>query len=867
MNNKEASTGKRKRAQGTFTCDLCDKQFSRKDHLSRHKRNHDPQGHKYICNWDGCNQRFSRNDVKEKHLKRHLRRKEIEMNSQKSTKDRTVNDEILYGVRISPEVDYLLNVDENKVNDSKLKKNGKAVDFFSLGEEVVNKKIGLASREGASSTASGAQENTSSSTALTENRTLSSSSISNVSCKTLNRDIEVINSGVMSNGVQSSFLRPVYTDKFAAGSTQTMECEIASKRSNSTNLLTEQANLNQWLPYEEYDDHIPNRDGMFTSKNFKELHNSYLSNSFEVIETMPIKTSHNSKRKKLCEQVRKEMLKNIPSLESNPDFGLFHVERCLDIYWLIFHPQYPILHRPSFISSEANPLLLLAMVMIGASMLGCITDNDDLVFQSPSALARDIAKTLRWLIFSNHDCVPPAKTWVLQALLILEIYEITNGNRELHERAYLHHYTCIQILRRSFILEDVGLKSNEGHSHAQATKSELWKKWIEAESIKRTILLTFYLDNVNATVYGHTVGLHAHEIKLSLPCDDSLWECENAEKNGFIVPSRKSSFSESLKRVVNRENVATSSFGKKVLLSGVLSIMFQVQQKVSHLTPLEGGSPKDSWKETISNAIYAWKAILLDTGCCNGTEELSVSSFTESKLDLPSMMKLEDTRCKFPLYHMAQINLRTPHCDYIIFAGASSWINVKLTYLDFETASKRISDWSSSTHGRIAVIHAYMFLCEMFLSPTNEDITFTYNPNADPYLHRKNIIASAILVIFAYNFSLDGPESVNFEGVVGEYYPAKENGYAYLRRIRRELTRGLSGPFYDFHLHDNITYENKIKSYAERLPHIKRKNHLVGLLKMLYKSYKECDWEIGRDYSSLFQNCIERCLGSEKLKK
>lgn len=871
MNNEEAPITKRKRAQGTFLCDLCDKQFSRRDHLSRHKRNHDPQGLKYICNWNGCNQRFSRNDVKEKHFKRHFRRKEIEMSSKKSD-DKILNDEISYGVRMSSGVGDLFNVDAKNVNDVKVNENGKTIDLFSLGEKIANVEVDMASTEGVmSSTSSGTAGNISSSGALSlfpaENRTLSSSSISNVSGRLPNRDTDATNSGVIFNGVQSPSLRPLDTSKFSVGAMQITENENVFKRPPSTKTLNEQpllSNLTQWLFCEKSDDYIADRDAILTSDNLVEFPNVYFPSSFEMIEKMAPKFSHNNKGKTICEQVRKRMLKYIPSLGSSPDFGLPHIERYLETYWLIFHPQYPILHRPSFSNTETNPLLLLAMVMIGASMLSCITDHDDLVFQKPSALAHDIAEPLRWLIFSNRDCRPPAKTWVIQALLILEVYESTNGNRDLHERAYLHHCTKIQILRRSSILGEVSLKSNEKNG-SHATQSELWRKWIEAESMKRTTLMAFYLDIVNATVYGHMFVLHAHQIKLSLPCDDNLWEYENAEKNGFITPSKSPNFLTALKRILNREKVVTTSFGKKVLLAGLLSIMFQVQQERLGSISLDGSFLKDSWRETISHAIDIWKVDLSDTGCCNGMVELSVS-LTESKLDLPSMLKIEDTRCKSPLYHIAQICLRIPHYDYIIFAGASSWMNVPLSYSDFKAASKRIKDWSSSINGRITVVHAYIFLCEMFLSPTNEDITFTYNPNSDPYLHRKSIIASAILVIFAYNFSLEGPESLIFEDVVGDYYPAKENGYTYLRRVRRGLTRCSLGPFHTLHLHDSIAYQNKIKSYAERLPHVEHKNHLVGLLKMIYKSYRESDWEIGKDYSSLFQNCIERCLGAKKLK-
>ena len=149
----------------------------------------------------------------------------------------------------------------------------------------------------------------------------------------------------------------------------------------------------------------------------------------------------------------------------------------------------------------------------------------------------------------------------------------------------------------------------------------------------------------------------------------------------------------------------------------------------------------------------------------------------------------------------------------------------------------------------------------MFLFPTNEDIIYGYDPNSDPDLHRKNIMASSILVIFAYTFSLDGPESNIFEDTLTAYYPAKEDGYSYLKRMNSELVRGTDISIPSLHITDTITYRNRIMFFSERLPHIKNKNNIVGLLKLAYKSYRNSHWQIGYEYSNLFKNCIERCLG------
>ncbi|KAK6455964.1 C2H2 zinc finger protein [Scheffersomyces xylosifermentans] len=591
---------------------------------------------------------------------------------------------------------------------------------------------------------------------------------------------------------------------------------------------------------------------------------SLLENMFAVSPDFP--SSNN--RVTIDERIRQTLIHLIPSLDSNVDFGLLQIETCLRNYWLLYHPQYPILHRPSFSNSEANPLLLLAMIMLGSSLVSSTGHSDNLL-HNPNALADQIAEPLRWLIYSHPDCRPPANVWVVQSLLLLESYEITSTSRALHERAYLHHGFKIQLLRRSPILGGDPLK-DENEDGAYLPPNHVWKKWIEVESMKRATLMAFYLDTVHATVYGHMIILYAHQIKLSLPCEDELWEFDNSQdkKTDSLSLTRTPKFLAALKTLLHRQNVVTSSFGKKILLAGLLTIMFQMQQKDLQLSFLEWDSVKESWQQTISLAIDVWRVEICKGGCCD--TETSLWFPQEHRKDLPPMLRIDDKRCKFGLYHIAQIYMRISHYDYIIYAGAPSRMNVRAGTSEYRVVEKRVCQWSQSLNGKISVIHAYLFLCEMMLSPDNDDITYKYDPNNDPFLHRKNIVASAVLVIFAYNFSLQGPEADIYESIEmnhnHEYYPDKEDGYSYLRRIRKELSRGPGGIFHRTNYGTSSTsFHDSIKLHGQQLDSISDKNHIVGLLKLFYKSYKTCRWEIGLEYSNLFRNCIERCLGRKKI--
>lgn len=48
------------------------------------------------------------------------------------------------------------------------------------------------------------------------------------------------------------------------------------------------------------------------------------------------------------------------------DVYIFPIEQCLNNYWRLFHPTFPVVHRFSFIGLEISPLLYAAMIAIGA---------------------------------------------------------------------------------------------------------------------------------------------------------------------------------------------------------------------------------------------------------------------------------------------------------------------------------------------------------------------------------------------------------------------------------------------------------------------------------------------------------------------
>ncbi|KAK8211541.1 hypothetical protein M8818_003195 [Zalaria obscura] len=115
-------------------------------------------------------------------------------------------------------------------------------------------------------------------------------------------------------------------------------------------------------------------------------------------------------------------------------------------YWLHLHPQIPILHRPTFDASTCPDLLLLTLITLGAS---CLESSHQYPTTAAGVeLSLFLATHIRHLVLKDGDFVPPAKLWVFQSLLLLELYEKMYADRALHERAHVHHATTLTLMRR-----------------------------------------------------------------------------------------------------------------------------------------------------------------------------------------------------------------------------------------------------------------------------------------------------------------------------------------------------------------------------------------------------------------------------------
>lgn len=768
VHNQEMSVKRPKKNPGPYICDHhnCGKEFSRPDHLKRHKANHSAR--RFKCDDSSCNRLFTRIDVKRKHEQRNHPRLNLKNGLEPGFEHGQVQ-----GLKSESEGEILQAATNENTSESP---DAFSTDYPKFEDDPQ------------------------------EVRDFSSQII-----KWLLDSTEISPSSSMpTDQMINGALHQAQEDQFGL---------------NSAQLLEEVLALSPEFPTEN-------------------LHTE------------------------IDQKLRFDMIGYIPVLEKHPDFTIPKIKWFLEIYWLLYHCQYPLLHRPSFSTLETHPLLLLSMIMIGASFAKKTQVPAYLNLVDPSDLSLAIAEPLRWAVFASEYSKPPCKVWVIQTLIILETFEVACSSRAIHERACIYNNVKIQLLRRSPILGGDPMKAVASDN---SRSNVLWNSWIESESIKRAALMSFNLDTIHAVVFGHPVSLFANQLKLSLPCPDDIWEYRNIDKNKTPLSVTETPlFVDALRLLLKNETVEVDSFGRHILLSGLINLVLQIEQNISQWSNFGWHTFEENWREVLSFAIEFWKSQLPENDCCLTLS--SVHYIGATSPPLPLSLLPEDTRCKFPVYHAVQIYLKIPHYDYIVFAGAPKRMNVPILEEDFEIVVRRIERWSSSVNGQLAVINSLLLLCEMLLSSENslDTINYCYEPVKDPLIYRPNIVISSVLILWSYTFHKFGPESnflagFNEESYEPSFIPAVEDGYAFLRRVRDELSTSSGISFSELSKLDINKKNRKMRQCCSILDKIDGLNNTVGLLRCLANEYKKCDWHVGREYAKLMNNCIRRSAGSPQI--
>ncbi|EEH47119.1 uncharacterized protein PADG_03217 [Paracoccidioides brasiliensis Pb18] len=562
---------------------------------------------------------------------------------------------------------------------------------------------------------------------------------------------------------------------------------------------------------------------------------------------------------------RKDSLLEGDLEEDSHILSLRMMQTYIGSYWRHSHDQLPILHKPTFSADKVPNLLLLAIMSIGASTLDKI--HGQAVSIATSDLANFLIWHIRWEIFMDADFQPPAKLWVFQALLLVEIYEKLYSTRALHERAHIHHDTTLTLMRRGSSLigrspfdsppslrDDTQNRLTTGSGTNSASEcgaaEESWAHWIKAEATRRVAFAAFVMDSTHATMFGHSAKMVAHELRLPLPCDEALWSATSAAEVSRVQSSlhangfKATMFLDGLKKTLNGQKVRTNSFGRTIIMAGLLSVSWHMNQRdlqVSSLGVAQALGGRDRWRSSLLRSFDNWKRDF-DEALAESNSSNYTSTFRQYTFDDDVIFESRTV-----LHHLAHMASHVDVVDCQIFAGAGRLLGRSITPKDYSTAREKMRErWANKAAARDAAFFALKFLVQVLNAedgrigirhgPTGYTDMNEYSARDDFLLNRPWVIYFAALVVWSYGYALDGaitppvPELLTPE-------EQRRDMHTFFDRVG-----GVSTP--------------------EELLHVRDRNRCMGLLMILQETFSHARWELLNEASNLLGSCIEKLKGA-----
>lgn len=562
-----------------------------------------------------------------------------------------------------------------------------------------------------------------------------------------------------------------------------------------------------------------------------------------------ISTRFNETAHSAC-SIRKEALLDGDIDAEGHILSLQMMQTYLNSYWLHFHAQLPILHKPTFNADRTPNLLLLAVMAIGAATLDRIHGEN--MVESAADLANFLAWHIRWEIFMDVDFRPPAKLWVFQTLLLLEVYEKMFSTRALHERAHIHHDTTLTLMRRGSSLigrspldspgshrDDRTGRSGTGTSDGVGEREDSWSHWIRTEATRRVAFGAFVVDSIHATMFGHSAKMVAHEMRLPLPCDEALWSAPTAAEVSRMQASLQANgvmpimFLDGLKKTLTGQKVRTNAFGRTIIMAGLLSVSWHMNQRdlqVSTLGVTQALGGRDKWRSALLRAFDNWKRDFDEAVAESGRRGYR-NSFSRRY-----QVEEDDTfETRTVLHHLAHMASHVDIVDCQIFAGANRLLGRSITPKDYATAREKMTErWATRPEARDAAFYGLRFLRHVLLPATSEEPMTLYSARDDFLLNRAWVVYFAALVVWCYGFALEGP-----------------------------IASPPELPTVADKVQDMQNFLNTVGAVREPndLEYITGRNRCMGLLMLLRESFSRTRWELLHEAANLLGNCVQKLKG------
>jgi hypothetical protein len=361
-------------------------------------------------------------------------------------------------------------------------------------------------------------------------------------------------------------------------------------------------------------------------------------------------------------------------------------------------------------------------------------------------------------------------------------------------------------------------------------------------------------------MFGHSAVMVAHEMRLPLPCDEALWSATSSAEVGRVEQSlhqngiKPATFLDGLKKTLNGQPVRTNSFGRTILMAGLLSVSWHMNQRDLQVSSLGvqlvlGG--RDKWRGSLTRAFDFWR-MDFDESLSKSSSENQPAGYSYGHPTRADDENVFESRTV--LHHLAHMAMHVDIVDCQIYAGASRLLGRSITPQDYNGAQKRMKEgWAPTARARDATFYALRFLSKVLLGDAdtagsgssapapNSTLPkdFTYSAREDYLINRPWVLYFATLIVWSYGYALDGPISPLY--TLKNQQQVVEDMQGFLRRVG-----GVRAP-------------DDLSSVANR-------NACLGLLMLMRDTFGNTRWELLHEAGRLLNNCISM-LSNVKLER
>ncbi|KAI8962599.1 hypothetical protein F5Y11DRAFT_181749 [Daldinia sp. FL1419] len=214
-------------------------------------------------------------------------------------------------------------------------------------------------------------------------------------------------------------------------------------------------------------------------------------------------------------------------LAANNLFSIEEMPKLLAIFWERWYPHCPIVHRSSFNLAFAHPLLVMAMVLLGAVMSPFSQHREE------AKLLLDIAENA---IFGSKifDCEGyrdvdevhnSGAVATFQAAYFICIMQKWEGNEAAKERIRRHKFTSLVAAVRTLGIPH----ATHNHDPSIEESDEVrWKNFIRREELIRIVSYVFLLDCGFLIFHNCVPRMSLQEMTNELPCLEVYFQATSA---------------------------------------------------------------------------------------------------------------------------------------------------------------------------------------------------------------------------------------------------------------------------------------------------------------------------------------------------